>query len=147
MCIPRWTSLPCITVPCTHPGHCLQLQGGAALVALSASSSEPPCLVSGCCLPSCPGNCRDSLYSMCSFWGVIPCFGFTFPLDRSLKPLQVVFTYSIGGLTLWMLKIPQKSFGLAWMVFLELCMFSVSPGCSFAVGTRMVVTCDSVERK
>lgn len=33
----------------------------------------------------------------------------------------------IGGLTLGMLQIPQKLFGLAWMVFLELCTFSVSP--------------------
>lgn len=133
-------------MPCSHPGHCLQLESGSALVPLGPC--EPTCLVSGCCLPSCPGNRRDLLYSVCWFWEVIPCFGFTFTLDRSLKPLQAVFARGIGGLTLGMLEIPQKSFGLPWMVFLlQLCMFSVSPGCSFAVTTRMVVSCDSVERE
>lgn len=135
-------------MPCPHPGHCLQLGSGSALVSLGLSSSEPTCLVSGCCLPSCPGNHRDSLYSLSWFWEVIPSFGFTFTLDRCLKPLQAVFAHGIGGLTLGMLEIPQKSFGLGWMVFLlQLCMFSVSPGCSFAVATRMVVSCDSVERE
>lgn len=62
-----------------------------------------------------------------------------------MEPLQAVCALDIGGLTLGKLEIPQKSFGLAWMILLELCMFSVSPGCSFAVATRMVVSCDSVE--
>lgn len=45
------------------PSPCLALTQGTAGECCSPvlCSSEPTCLVSGCCLPSRPGNCRDSL--------------------------------------------------------------------------------------
>lgn len=77
-----------------------------------------------------------------------------FPLFWLCLHFGQMWEASAGCLCTWywrldlgMLKILQKSFGLAWMVILQLCMCSVCSGCSFAVATRMVVSCDSVERE
>lgn len=91
---------PAIAMPRADPEHCLQ--PGEHASALGPGSSEPTCLVGGCCLLCSPGNPRDSRYSLLVL-GIVPQFVFAFTLGRSPKPLEAAFARGICGLTPWML--------------------------------------------